>query len=193
LAIAPAMTQDKTIPEGGILAFQALNAEPTFSEGKYSRGYESPINQRWTVGDGNVEAATERQLRGVWHKTQELREGSDDIHDAVYVVGPLNPPCIKVGMATDPIARLAQLQTGNPEKLYLHRVFWTLKPDAARNLEAVAHSFLGKKSKRLVGEWFECSASVAHDTIINACRSLVLGFVAITPHWISEVKVEKIM
>jgi len=123
----------------------------------------------------------------------QLRQGSDEIHDAVYVVGTLRPLSIKVGMATDPLARLAQLQTGNPEKLYLHRVYWTLRPDAARRLEATAHSFLDKKAKRLVGEWFDCSTTSAHETIIKACRSLVLGFIAVTPHHISEVKVEKII
>jgi hypothetical protein len=190
MAIAPAMRVDKTLPLG-YAAFQTLNnpyADPRIPGHPYS-----PIMDRTIVGDGNVDKWSTRDLNMVWCKTANIREGSDKIHDAVYVVGTLNPTCIKVGMATDPIARLAQLQTGNHEKLYLHRVFWTFKPDAARQLESCSHSFLAKKSKRLVGEWFECSPMIAHDTIINACRSLVLGFEAITPHGPLEVKIEKII
>lgn len=190
MSISPSMTMDKTMPLG-FAAFEVLNTP--FVEPR-NRGYPySPIMHRKIIGDGNVDTWRFVDLNMVWCKSAQIREGSDEIHDAVYVVGTLNPTCVKVGMACDPIARLAQLQTGNPEKLYLHRVFWTIKPDAARSLEGRAHSFLAKKTKRMVGEWFECSPMVAHDTIINACRSLGIGFEAITPHSPGEVRVEDII
>lgn len=188
--IAPSMTRAKKL-ELGSAKFEFLNNP--YSRLRWSGQADSPIIHRKIIGDGNVDSWSVRDLNMVWCKTSNMREGSNEIHDAVYVVGTLKANCVKVGMANDPIARLAQLQTGNHEKLYLHRVFWTSAPDAARDLESRSHSFLTKKTKRLVGEWFECSPMVAHDTIVNACRSLVLGFQAITPHGPLEVKIENII
>lgn len=184
MARAPEMNYDKTL-RGQCAAFEALN-EPAY----WSRG---AVENRRILGDGNVEKCSAMRLSNIASMCLTIREGSSDIHDAVYVVGTLNPSCVKVGMATDPVARLAQLQTGNPERLFLHRVFWMHRPAAAFELEQRAHAFLGKKSNRLVGEWFDCSQVLAHDTIINACRSATLGFLAITPNDGKEIKLERII
>lgn len=85
----------------------------------------------------------------------------------VYVIGDIAASAVKIGMAKDPIARLAQLQTGNPSRLYLHRVFW-VSADQAANIECDAHANAGASYQRLEGEWFSCTPNEAHEAIEQA-------------------------
>ena len=60
---------------------------------------------------------------------------------------------IKIGRASDPSSRMAELQTGNPERLRLiANVCWP--PE----IEKCLHKFLDHH--RLVGEWFRASEEV---------------------------------
>lgn len=100
----------------------------------------------------------------------------------VYVIGDVVADRVKIGMATDPIARLAQLQTGNPSKLYLHRVFWVDASQAA-NIEADAHANASASYERLEGEWFACTPNEAHEAIEGAIfdGKHVRHYCAVTP------------
>ncbi|WP_164903241.1 GIY-YIG nuclease family protein [Rhizobium leguminosarum] len=192
MALAPEMTKDKTL-RSGAATFERLNEKYALADNSISRGRESPLRNRRIIGDGNVSEWTIGRLNSVWSICRNLREGSGDFHDAVYVVGTAYPSCVKVGMATDPTARLAQLQTGNHERLFLHRVFWTHREQDASALEQRAHSFLQSKTDRLVGEWFACAPEIAHDTIENACRSMGIAFTAVTPNNGKEIKIERVI
>ena len=64
----------------------------------------------------------------------------------------------KIGYAADPAKRLKQLQTGNPEQLYLHHSIQV--PDSrARLVEQHIHKELNYK--RTKGEWFKLTPSEA--------------------------------
>lgn len=202
MAIAPAMTKDKTLPHGGA-SFEKLNdpcgytpANVDHRKGSYEKEplrIETLYPVRDVFGDGNVAEWSESNLDAVRDVCSIFRNHYADVHDVVYVVGTLTAECVKVGMAVDPVKRLAQLQTGNPSRLYLHRAFWTLSKDSAQLIEARAHSFLRRKCNRLTGEWFYCPPTLAHETIVNTFRSAGSGFIAITPYGGNEIKHERII
>ncbi len=181
--LVPEMAHDKVLvlPAG----FERLN-EPSHS----TRG---AIADRVIYGDGNVEKWSASSLNNVATLSRVMGCGDENIGDAVYVVGTLRADVVKVGFAADPLARLIQLQCGNHERLFLHRVFFSRNYDNVPYIEKLAHKFLEKKCKRHVGEWFECSPVVAHDTVTNAFRSAVSAFWAITPHTGKEIKVDRII
>lgn len=66
----------------------------------------------------------------------------------VYVIRPAHDTAIKVGLARDVLARMAELQTGNPRRLNL---MYVLPGD--RHLEKGLHRCL--KGSRRLGEWFD--------------------------------------
>lgn len=86
---------------------------------------------------------------------------------AVYVVGDVMASVVKIGKAIDPVLRLAQLQTGHPNRLFLHRVFWMDKK-AADIIELSAHERAALRYRRLQGEWFACTPNEAHEAIEDA-------------------------
>ena len=83
---------------------------------------------------------------------------------AVYVVGTESGP-YKIGIAADIPKRIAQLQTGNPYPLVLHRELtdWGV---FERDMERVLHTVLERY--RLGGEWFDCSLAKIDDAIETA-------------------------
>lgn len=85
----------------------------------------------------------------------------------VYVIGDVYGRECKIGKALDPVKRLAQLQTGNPNQLFLHRVFW-LKRAQADKVEMWSHQAAERLYVRLHGEWFQCSPDQAHLIILNS-------------------------
>lgn len=77
----------------------------------------------------------------------------------VYFIGGINrfgypSGPIKVGYAADPVSRLVELQTGNPEKLVVWEVVL-----GSRDLEAHLHRQWCDLCVR--GEWFDCSVAPA--------------------------------
>lgn len=74
----------------------------------------------------------------------------------VYIIGNRLPEGIcgpvKIGVAANPSARLAQLQTGNHAKLEIAAAFCCPNRETARSIEDAFHSVLEKK--QLLGEWF---------------------------------------
>jgi len=63
---------------------------------------------------------------------------------------------IKIGKATDPEARLRQLQTGSPVKLKMLGTVKCRDDSHARSIEKLAHNIFYRQRKR--GEWFRLSA-----------------------------------
>lgn len=104
-------------------------------------------------------------------------------HAAVYVIGDVYAEYVKIGVAVDPIARLAQLQTGNPNKLFLHRVFWIPDVEAAYLVESAAHATASDLYDRMVGEWFRCNPNEAHEVVEASIFDTLSGkpYCAITP------------
>ena len=73
-----------------------------------------------------------------------------DIEQFVYFVRSVESHRIKIGIAADPIRRMALMQVGSPEQLELIGVV-----TGGRKLELHLHAEL--RHDRLHGEWFECS------------------------------------
>lgn len=96
-----------------------------------------------------------------------MRAGEIADECSVYVIGDVFGRQCKIGKAVDPVARLAQLQTGNPNLLFLHRVFW-MGRNAADLVEMAAHGVAENRHVRLQGEWFMCSPDEAHFAIEDA-------------------------
>ena len=66
---------------------------------------------------------------------------------------------VKIGMANDPVKRLASLQSGNPNKLVIWRTFPTPDRNIARVIERGFHEV--KSADRISGEWFNFTPRVA--------------------------------
>jgi hypothetical protein len=75
---------------------------------------------------------------------------------SVYIIseGDSGPP-VKIGVANNPLCRIAELQTGNPRKLKLARAWNMFTRDDAF---AVERAVLGQLSdRRLSGEWLDAT------------------------------------
>lgn len=82
----------------------------------------------------------------------------------LYVIGTLDRKQ-KIGFSENVEKRLTELQTGNPEQLYIHHTEAVPK-DRVRLLERKIHKELGHR--RLKGEWFNLDASEAKNMLIFA-------------------------
>lgn len=99
---------------------------------------------------------------------------------AVYVVSDIKGEISKIGRAHCPSSRLSRIQTGNPEELFLHRVFWVDNGRLASEVERISHE-LAAPFGRLMGEWFCCKAHEAHSLIVSALEEMNIDYVALTP------------
>lgn len=75
----------------------------------------------------------------------------------LYVIGN-NESKQKIGFSANVEKRLAELQTGNPDQLYIHHT-QAVPKDRVRLLERKIHRELGYR--RIKGEWFNMSANDA--------------------------------
>lgn len=75
----------------------------------------------------------------------------------IYVIGN-NENRQKIGFAKDPQRRLKALQTGNPDKLYLHHCV-EIPVEKVRIMENKIHTEISYK--RIKGEWFNLTANEA--------------------------------
>lgn len=82
----------------------------------------------------------------------------------LYVIGN-NDRRQKIGFSSDVDKRLSTLQTGNPDKLYIHHVEEVPK-DRARLLEHKLHRELNHK--RIKGEWFDLTPDEAKSFLMYA-------------------------
>lgn len=89
----------------------------------------------------------------------------------IYIVGSDRNP-VKVGHAENLAARLAGLQIGNPEQLFLHHAF-AVPRHLVKQAEAAVHLELSGRRRR--GEWFNVEADDAFDVVVReSCR--VMGW-----------------
>ncbi|MFI3902585.1 GIY-YIG nuclease family protein [Ochrobactrum sp. S1502_03] len=142
--------------------------------------YEDVIEEA-IIGDGNKPVSSLAELRNLKLLVAASKQITNSDHTAVYVIGEENASRVKVGKARSPIHRLATLQTGNPDTLFLHRVFWFDTAICASGVEEQAHIIAEQEHYRLEGEWFECKPHEAHDHIVEAAQSLRSGYCALTP------------
>lgn len=80
----------------------------------------------------------------------------------IYVIGPENGPQ-KIGITNNLKHRLRAIQTGNPDKLFVHH-FEEIDASRVRLLERKIH--LELVHKRLKGEWFNLTVEEAIDFVI---------------------------
>lgn len=91
-----------------------------------------------------------------------------DLMAVVYCFQCADIGAVKIGIAADPLTRIAEIQTGCP---YLVTVGWVsspLKRDMAFAVEQSIHGQLDKK--RLMGEWFSATVSTARAAFLLAGR-----------------------
>lgn len=98
----------------------------------------------------------------------------------VYVMSDIGGLVCKIGRAHSPAKRLATVQTGNPNTIYLHRVFWVDDQRSAEGVERRSHELA--RHFRLQGEWFDCPVDVAHNVILKALDEMNIDYAVFTPN-----------
>ncbi|UGY15112.1 GIY-YIG nuclease family protein [Bradyrhizobium septentrionale] len=113
------------------------------------------------------------------------RQGAADNHMTgtfVYVIrGAGNHH--KIGVSTDPIARIATLQTGSHEPLDFAYIGVT--PGTGFNVEQLAHEIL--KDYRATGEWFSVPASIAIGAVLEAANRLTEPMQQVQPAMVPQI------
>jgi len=94
------------------------------------------------------------------------REALEPTYDGLYLAAMDADGPVKVGVANNPIARLGDLQVGNPFKIHLADVFY-VKNREARLLELNVHSKMRELGLHIRGEWFDCSVEDASAVIFK--------------------------
>jgi len=80
----------------------------------------------------------------------------------IYVIGPKEGPQ-KIGITKDLKARLRNIQTGHPSKLFVHHTE-EVETNMVRPLEKKIHAELNYK--KLKGEWFDLTPDEAKEFVI---------------------------
>lgn len=81
-------------------------------------------------------------------------KGETEPLTGVYVVGSTKVGAIKIGIASDVMSRLSQIQTGFPFRLAVYGALFTQRRVAAQ-IERAAHDKLKEFGFHLNGEWFD--------------------------------------
>lgn len=91
---------------------------------------------------------------------------------AVYVIGTSGYGVSKIGVATNPHQRLADLQVAHWEPLYLRAVVWA-SPEDAGKIENRALGFASEHGVRLKGEWVDLEPAEAIGLLLSSMRRSV--------------------
>lgn len=75
----------------------------------------------------------------------------------------------KVGIAKDVNARVSSMQSGNPKKITIKRVYST---KLARKAERKAHEKLS--NYKVSGEWFKCDLELVEESVLSAIKEAEL-------------------
>ena len=86
---------------------------------------------------------------------------------SIYIVTEQGASALKIGIAGDPLRRLAMLQIGQARDLILA---WSVIVDRAEDVERAAHKIL--RDRRVRGEWFNCTVREAKAAIELAMAGL---------------------
>lgn len=92
--------------------------------------------------------------------------------DHVYLVGCARLTPVKIGLAVDPVRRLACLQTGSPVAL---KLLWHTQGGPA--LEGALHKRFAKY--RIHGEWFDFRRLSALDLVASAAAEILADLEAV--------------
>lgn len=91
----------------------------------------------------------------------------------VYIIATMNfgrhGAPVKVGVSRDPLARVRELQTGNPYELMFSFAFRLPSREDALKLEAAFHKAMAHKA--MEGEWFAMSAIDAAEAMCANIRA----------------------
>jgi hypothetical protein len=126
------------------------------------------------LGGGNTnptQAMLERMHDDVSYVNPNLAVQKSSGAFNVYVIGSVDPEFIKIGKAGSVVSRLRSIQTGNPLKLYVHRIFGFDSTRDATRVEAWAHQDAARIYGGAVGEWFSCGPVEAHILIADICEN----------------------
>lgn len=85
---------------------------------------------------------------------------------SVYIVTNLGSFKSKIGISASPRARLGNMQTGSPEKLYLVYESRPVSRAMAAEVERIVHAHLAEW--RLHGEWFDLPYDLCVEPIETA-------------------------
>lgn len=102
----------------------------------------------------------------------------------IYVIRKSISGHVKVGIGADPRERLRNLQTGSSERLELVYAC-AVRSNDGNQVELAAHDLM--RNHRLVGEWFDTSATMAVAAIAASSHSLGDPVVEIPVDKIDEV------
>lgn len=81
----------------------------------------------------------------------------------------MNVGYVKIGVTLNPLSWLKQLQTGNPKKLYIDKMYFLPNRASADYVERRMHELL--ESFRCSGEWFVCEPDMYEK--INGFESFI--------------------
>lgn len=180
---APAMTRDFKLPPGGITAMDRFqDRDAHYLAGARKREAANDNRKTLAFGRNSTVVPSIAELRSFKSMVAESRSVLSHESVAVYVAGIDAPSCVKIGKARSPHRRLATLQTGNHDTLFLHRVFWLPDAEAATSVEGMAHEYAAECHFRLEGEWFECIPYQAHNHVQQAVDDLGLDYCAMSPN-----------
>lgn len=79
----------------------------------------------------------------------------------VYVIAAQKEGPVKIGFSNNPYARLKELQTGNPQKLFILGTLGFKDKHPAELVEKLLHHHLTNNNVRAEGEWFYINATEA--------------------------------
>ncbi len=89
---------------------------------------------------------------------------------SLYLVTTDTDNPVKVGIATDPLRRMRQLQTSNFMSLRIHRFWWMPGQPITARVESAFKCHFQPQNVR--GEWFDLPLSTAEEFIEASIRSL---------------------
>ncbi len=105
---------------------------------------------------------------------------------SVYVVGfDLDKAPSKVGIASDPIRRMASLQTAHFQRLVIAGWWKTPDREIARALEVAFHTT--QSAKRLSGEWFDFSPRQCMFLLMVGLGTLLNVRCGFEPHEVDDL------
>lgn len=136
----------------------ADNAALSYLDGELGN-FDDGISQRF-VG--------KRLPRWAWDRVAVLSKCKPTKRKYVYVISCVDSamPLCKIGVASAPVRRLAQLSTSSPHKLKIECAQLHINPET---VESAAHSHFSEYRRN--GEWFGMNASPAVDFITNYGRT----------------------
>lgn len=177
--LSPAMTKPLHAPSG-IVAMDAF----------HDRREHYLLSARREVERAATQVACAANMHGKCYTDEELEYFSMYASEhafwtcesvSIYVIGSRNPTYVKIGQTNNPVKRLAALQVGNPIKLHIHRLFVYKNANLATGVEFSCHKLAGKKHRRLMGEWFKCTAPEAHSVIHDVANGRSRAYRLVMP------------